>query len=70
MPGEKGSRYVYASSQISNILSKIQNTGRPDKLTLTYIQKTWLLKNAQYGAVIDIASSQTNTNIKANLVFI
>lgn len=54
MPGDKGSRYVYSASQISNVLTKIQSLGRPDKLTLTYIQNTWLLRNAQYGAVIDI----------------
>lgn len=54
MPGEKGSRYVYSSLHITKILSKIQSTGRPDKLTLTYIQRTWLLPNAQYGAVVEI----------------
>jgi len=54
MPGEKGFRYVYAPAHITTILEKIQNTGRPDKLTMPYIKKTWLLKNDQYSAVLPL----------------
>lgn len=54
MPGEKGFRYVYAPAHITTILEKIQNTGRPDKLTMPYIKKTWLLKNNQYSAVLPL----------------
>jgi hypothetical protein len=54
MPEVQGFKYVYSVGQINDILNKIKETGRPDKLTLTYAQNTWLLKNAQYTAVIDI----------------
>ena len=54
MPGTKGFRYVYGSIQISNILDKIKNTGRPDRLTFPYIRDTWLLKNKQYADVITL----------------
>lgn len=54
MPEVKGFKYAYSVGQISDILNKIKNTGRPDKLTITYVQKTWLLKNAQHSAVLEI----------------
>ena len=54
MPGSKGSRYVYAPKHVKTILEKIQTTGRPDKVNSSYIMKVWLLKNAQYAAILDI----------------
>ena len=54
MPEVQGFKYAYSVGQINDLLDKIKETGRPDKLTLTYVQNTWLLKNAQYTAVIDI----------------
>ena len=54
MPEVNGFKYVYSVGQINSVLEKIKNTGRPNKLTLIYIQKTWLLKNAQFSAVIDL----------------
>lgn len=54
MAGTKGFRYVYGSKQITNVLEKIKNAGRPDKLNFAYFRDTWLFKNAQYGAVLDI----------------
>lgn len=54
MPGVKGFQYVYAPAQLSKVLEKVQKTGRPDKLNFRYVRDTWLLKNAQYGSVIDI----------------
>jgi len=54
MPGEKGFKYVYSIGHISDVLLKIQETGRPEKLNFPYIRDTWLLKNAQYSAVIDL----------------
>ena len=45
---------MYSVGQIDQMLSKIKSTGRPDKLTLNYAQKTWVLKNAQFSAVIDL----------------
>jgi hypothetical protein len=57
MPEANGFKYVYSVGQINDVLDKIKETGRPDKLTITYIQNTWLLKNAQYTSVIDILKS-------------
>lgn len=54
MPGNKGFRYVYAPAQITKLLNKVQSTGRPDKLNFRYVRDTWLLKNEQYRAVLDI----------------
>jgi hypothetical protein len=54
MPGEKGFKYVYSVGHISDVLQKIQETGRPEKLTFPYMRDTWLLKNAQYSAVVDL----------------
>lgn len=54
MPGNFGFKYVYRANQIEDVLKKIAETGRPDSLTLSYLQKTWLLKDAQYSAVIDL----------------
>jgi len=54
MPGEKGFRYVYAGAQIVKLMEKVKNTGRPDKLDFAYVRDTWLLKNEQYRAVLDI----------------
>jgi hypothetical protein len=54
MPGEKGFKYVYALGHVNDVLQKIQGTGRPDKLTFPYMRDTWLLKNAQYSAVLDV----------------
>jgi hypothetical protein len=50
----KGYVYVYFPSQITALLEKIQKTGQPDKLTITYVQKTWLLADAKYSAVIEL----------------
>lgn len=52
MPEVKGFKYVYSVGQINDVLDKIKETGRPDKLTITYVQNTWLLKDAQYSAMI------------------
>jgi hypothetical protein len=57
MPETKGFKYVYSVGQIDDVLEKIKDTGRPDKLTITYIQNTWLLKNAQYSSVIELLKS-------------
>jgi hypothetical protein len=54
MPGQDGFKYVYSVGHIDEVLAKIRDTGRPDKLTVAYMQKTWLLKNAQYTAVLDL----------------
>lgn len=54
MPERKGFKYAYSVGQINDILNKIKDTGRPDKLTITYVQNTWLLKNAQHSAVLEI----------------
>lgn len=54
MVGTKGFRYVYSPVHITNVLKKIQSTGRPDKLSYPYMRDTWLFKNEQYGAMIDI----------------
>lgn len=54
MAGVKGFRYVYAAAHMTKTLEKIQKTGRPDKLNFPYMRDTWLLKNAQYGAIIDV----------------
>lgn len=54
MPGKFGFKYVYQNGHIDNVLKKIKESGRPDTLTLNYLKKTWQLKNAQYGAVLDI----------------
>jgi hypothetical protein len=48
MPGTKGFRYVYSPSHITNVLNKVTSTGRPDKITFSYIRDTWLFKNKQY----------------------
>lgn len=54
MPGTKGFRYVYSTLHISNLLNKIHTAGRPDKLSFAYARDTWLFKNEQYRAVLDI----------------
>jgi len=54
MPGSKGFRYAYAPTQITKLLNKVQSAGRPDKLNFPYVRDTWLLKNEQYRAVLDI----------------
>jgi hypothetical protein len=54
MPGKFGFKYAYRANQIVDVLKKIADTGRPDALTLGYMQKTWLLKDAQYSAVLDL----------------
>ena len=54
MPGQEGFKYVYTVGHIDDVLEKIKTTGRPDKLTGTYMRDTWLLKNAQYSAVLDV----------------
>lgn len=54
MPGTKGFRYVYAVTQITKLLNKVQDTGRPDRLDFSYVRDTWLLKNEQYRAVLDL----------------
>lgn len=54
MPKTKGFTYVYSVGQIDKILEKIKSSGRPEKLTFEYARDTWLLKNAQFSAVIDL----------------
>ena len=54
MPGKEGFKYVYAAAHIEEMLDKIQHTGRPDKLTITYAKNTWLFTNSQYSAVIEL----------------
>ena len=54
MAGYKGFRYLYSTKHITNTLKKIQSAGRPDKLNFSYMRDTWLLKNNQYSAVLDI----------------
>lgn len=54
MAGTKGFRYVYSPKHITDILKKIQETGRPDKLTFPYIRDTWLIKNTQYKVLLPI----------------
>lgn len=54
MPEVKGFKYAYSVGQINDVLEKIKETGRPDKLNIKYVQNTWLLKNAQYTSVIDL----------------
>lgn len=54
MPGTKGFRYAYSATQINKLLDKAKSTGRPDKLNFSYVRDTWLLKNEQYRAVLDI----------------
>jgi len=52
MPGKKGFRYVYSVGHINTIIEKIHETGRPPRLTMSYLKNTWLLKNQQYNAVL------------------
>lgn len=54
MPKSGEFTYVYSVGQIDQMLKKIKATGRPDKLTTTYAKNTWVLKNAQFSAVIDL----------------
>ncbi len=54
MPGVSGYKYVYSLGHITSILQKIQDTARPEKLTITHVQKSWLLKDAKYSAVLDL----------------
>jgi hypothetical protein len=54
MPGQFGSKYVYTTKHINDVLTKVRDTGRPDKLTNTYMKNVWLLKDAKTSAVLDI----------------
>ena len=54
MPGQFGFKYVYVAKHINNMLTKVRETGRPDKLTNTYMREIWLLKDAKMSAVLDI----------------
>ncbi len=54
MPGTQGFKYIYSKKHLSDVLVKIQETGRPEKLTITHAMNTWLLKDAKYSAVIDL----------------
>lgn len=54
MPKSREFTYVYSVGQIDQMLKKIKSTGRPDKLTTAYAKNTWVLKNAQFSAVIDL----------------
>ena len=54
MPKNGDYTYVYSAGQISQVLDKIKSTGRPDKLTTTYVKDTWVLKNAQFSAVVEL----------------
>lgn len=54
MPEASGFKYVYSPKHIEEVLNKVHETGRPDKVTTTYLKDTWLFKNAQYSAVVDV----------------
>jgi hypothetical protein len=54
MPNKNGFVYVYVAKHITNILEKIQSTGKPDKLTITHVKKSWLFKDAKYSAVLEL----------------
>ncbi|MGA2761855.1 MAG: DUF5343 domain-containing protein [Spirochaetia bacterium] len=54
MPVKSGFTYVYIAAQIPKLLAKVQATGKPDKLTITHVQKSWLLKDAKYSAVLEL----------------
>jgi len=54
MPGQLGFKYVYIAKHIIYVLAKVRDTGRPDKLTNSYMQDVWLLKDAKMSAVLDI----------------
>jgi len=54
MPGKFGFKYVYSTKHINTVLTKVRETGRPDKLTNTYMREDWLLKDARMSAVLDI----------------
>jgi hypothetical protein len=54
MPGQLGFKYVYSAKHINAVLGKLRDTGRPDKLTNTYMKDIWLLKDAKTSAVLDI----------------
>lgn len=54
MPGQLGFKYVYSAKHINDVLNKVHETGRPDKLTFPYIRDVWLLKDAKYSAVLDL----------------
>lgn len=54
MPGQVGFKYVYVAKHINDVLDKVHSTGRPDKLTNTYMRDTWLFKDAKMSAVLDI----------------
>jgi len=34
MPGQLGFKYVYIAKHINDVLAKVRDTGRPDKLTI------------------------------------
>lgn len=54
MPGKKQARYVYSPQHIKAIFEKIKSTGRPEKLSASYLKKTWLLQDNNYSAVLAI----------------
>jgi hypothetical protein len=54
MPIKNGFVYVYVSTHIANLLEKVQSTGKPDKLTTTYVQKNWLMKDSRYSAALEL----------------
>ena len=54
MPGNFGSKYVYVAKQINEVLTKVRETGRPDKLTNAYMKLVWLFKDAKVSSVLDI----------------
>src|SRR4030066_2545326 len=54
MPGQLCFKYVYIAKHINDVLAKVRDTGRPDKLTNAYMQDVWLLKDAKMSAVLDI----------------
>ena len=54
MPGKKEARYVYSPQHIKVVLEKIQTTGRPEKLTATYLKKAWVLTDNNYASALPI----------------
>jgi len=67
MAGTKGFRYVYSPQHIKTMLDKIQQSGRPDKLTFPYIRDNWLLKNQQYSAFLDLLKDMEFINPSGTL---
>jgi hypothetical protein len=62
MPKKIGFKYAYSPKQIEDVLANVRDKGRPDTLVFSYIRDNWLLKNGQYGNVLDILSDMGFTD--------